>query len=494
MSIPRKHRQIAYAGSGKALKLRLQVISLLVLLLFLIGVPATLFASGILKTKREESQKFIENTLDNTANQLKRDYNNATLYAVELSRNLSLAIEKQLESSSIPVPELKKHPEIIEELLRNQLNYLLETLEKSRCSGVFLILDATINPTLSGSEHSRAGLYLKNMEPNIISATGPNVRYLRGPMPIAYNSKLQVLPQWRMEFDTATFQGFSKAMAAGQTSLPLNRSYYWTDAQPIALGNDPVMLCLLPLIDTTGNTFGVCGVEVSSMLFKLAYSPPQTYFNDIFFLFAPAQDNSMTVNGSFIAGCYCPLPKTEQIIEIHENKLSNRYFLGTEIYAGLHQKISLYPGNSIFQERWNLALLTPEKELVKVIGSQNKRLYLLLIALMTLGVALFVFISTRYVKPVLQVVESDSSRNMDHSFPSSSALLIQFEKNIQSLSIAELAVFELYRKGHTAQEAAKALYLSINTIKTHNKRIYTKLNVSSKKELMLYIQMLEERP
>ncbi|HHT71892.1 MAG TPA: hypothetical protein GX016_10085, partial [Firmicutes bacterium] len=34
--------------------------------------------------------------------------------------------------------------------------------------------------------------------------------------------------------------------------------------------------------------------------------------------------------------------------------------------------------------------------------------------------------------------------------------------------------------------------LSINTIKTHNRRIYMKLNVTSRKELMVYIQLMEE--
>ena len=44
----------------------------------------------------------------------------------------------------------------------------------------------------------------------------------------------------------------------------------------------------------------------------------------------------------------------------------------------------------------------------------------------------------------------------------------------------------------TAKEIASILCLSINTIKTHNKRIYAKLNVNSREELLLYINMLKE--
>ena len=65
-------------------------------------------------------------------------------------------------------------------------------------------------------------------------------------------------------------------------------------------------------------------------------------------------------------------------------------------------------------------------------------------------------------------------------------------ENIQTLSAAERAVFDLYLQGHTAREIAAILCLSINTIKTHNRRIYMKLNVTSRKELLVYIQMMEE--
>lgn len=65
-------------------------------------------------------------------------------------------------------------------------------------------------------------------------------------------------------------------------------------------------------------------------------------------------------------------------------------------------------------------------------------------------------------------------------------------ENIGTLSPAEKAVFDLYMEGHTGKEISEKLYLSINTIKTHNKRIYEKMNVSSRNELMVYIKMMKE--
>ena len=72
------------------------------------------------------------------------------------------------------------------------------------------------------------------------------------------------------------------------------------------------------------------------------------------------------------------------------------------------------------------------------------------------------------------------------------AVLQEFMQNIKTLSPAERAVFDLYVQGYNAKEIAEILCLSINTIKTHNKRIYMKLNVASRRELLLYVEMLKE--
>jgi len=47
-------------------------------------------------------------------------------------------------------------------------------------------------------------------------------------------------------------------------------------------------------------------------------------------------------------------------------------------------------------------------------------------------------------------------------------------------------------QGYTAKEITQLLCLSINTIKTHNKRIYMKLNVSSREDLLKYVNKLKE--
>lgn len=67
-----------------------------------------------------------------------------------------------------------------------------------------------------------------------------------------------------------------------------------------------------------------------------------------------------------------------------------------------------------------------------------------------------------------------------------------FLENIKSLTPAEKNVFDLYLHGYNAQEIAQKLYLSINTIKTHNRKIFSKLKISTRKELLVYIDMMKK--
>jgi len=94
------------------------------------------------------------------------------------------------------------------------------------------------------------------------------------------------------------------------------------------------------------------------------------------------------------------------------------------------------------------------------------------------------------------LIEYLSSRNQELSQKArqenfSLEILDQFLTNVKQLSAAERAVFDLYAEGYSANEIARKLFLSINTIKTHSKRIYAKLNVASREELLLYVQLFK---
>ena len=59
-----------------------------------------------------------------------------------------------------------------------------------------------------------------------------------------------------------------------------------------------------------------------------------------------------------------------------------------------------------------------------------------------------------------------------------------FSRQVKTLTPTELAVFQLYLEGKSTKEVLHELNIKENTLKYHNKNIYSKLGVSSRKQLL----------
>jgi DNA-binding NarL/FixJ family response regulator len=60
-------------------------------------------------------------------------------------------------------------------------------------------------------------------------------------------------------------------------------------------------------------------------------------------------------------------------------------------------------------------------------------------------------------------------------------------KPIDDLSFREQEIAEFVARGMTNKEIAEAAYVSINTVKTHLRRIYQRLSISSRRELVRHL-------
>lgn len=67
-----------------------------------------------------------------------------------------------------------------------------------------------------------------------------------------------------------------------------------------------------------------------------------------------------------------------------------------------------------------------------------------------------------------------------------------FLAGISRLTPAERNIFDMYIDGYAIGEIPDKAYISMNTVKKHNKNIYRKLGVSSREELMLYIDLFRQ--
>ncbi len=510
--------------AGLPLRPRLFAFLMLMVLIMFLGVMAILLLTGTLTSGVDENKQLIAAELSRISEDIENDFGDISVQAITLSERLSESIEKELSLYNIHASELDKHPEILEHVLSTQCEKLLFALEKSKSSGAFVILNATVNPKLINSANSRAGLYFKNMEPNILSASTPNIILLRGFPNIARENSLNLHSQWTMEFNITKADYFKGLMNTAQnTALPLSRLYYWTNSMVIQNTSEDVILCTIPLIASDKTVIGVCGFEISGMLFKLSYSVRNTKFPRMFSMLSPMFENMLVPSKSLFAGVYKTNGSelSEQVMEITEAKVFNLYRQndGTE-FIGLHRQIKLYPQDSAYKDlNPILAVIIPKSDMDWAIKKLNSTLLYLCILLVLLGIVISLFISKKYIKPVLHGIEVIKTNKYNEQFkvkiPEIDDLIEflsignekqeaestqelpydvyeEFTMNVKSLSPAERAVFDLYVKGHTAKEITEILCLSINTIKSHNKKIYMKMNVASRKELLTFVNMLRK--
>ena len=64
-----------------------------------------------------------------------------------------------------------------------------------------------------------------------------------------------------------------------------------------------------------------------------------------------------------------------------------------------------------------------------------------------------------------------------------------FAEKAKTLSLAERRILNYYIDGHDIAEIPDLAFISIHTVKKHNRSIYQKLEIASRDELMLYIEL-----
>jgi DNA-binding CsgD family transcriptional regulator len=273
------------------------------------------------------------------------------------------------------------------------------------------------------------------------------------------------------------------------------------------------------------------------MNFMLRHEPDISRFHNTVFMFSSANDGQIQLGDALFSGnnaVYNALRQQGSISAAgNAGGLSVYGAPGGDTFVGVGKEMQIYPNDSPFADaRFEATLVVPAKDYDGVVSASRLKLILIGAVLLCAGIALSLFLSDRYEKPFKELLETMRSGDMsaksqireiddllefmrselnetkgaENGVQKSAGdneespekisegftehLLDRFIVNTKKLSRAEADVFNLYLEGCTAQDIASTLSLSINTIKTHNRRIFEKLNVSSRKELLTWVQVL----
>ncbi|MBQ4326381.1 MAG: LuxR family transcriptional regulator [Mailhella sp.] len=485
---------------------------ILLLCTVLLGCTFFLLGSlGILPSEKNDTATQLGVLLEDYDRRIAVHFNKMAGHGVHLSQLLSAAIEQELNDRQAKFSDLSDNHPLIEALEERSYGILEQTLHLAGCSGVFVVFDATVNTSIPSAHLSRAGIYLKLANIHKSDPIAPILLFARGMHEVGSRHGHDFHNRWALEFSISRLGMFETLKS--NASPNLSQCFYFTPRMNFEGTWENMILLGVPLISRQGEFMGICGLEMNSLYFRLSFPLESATLPPVTGLLTCREADFLAPAKGLNSGAYA-----DNFTESFSDSLAteygdrlNRYVTPLESFVGLERKISLSPLDG--ENQWVTVLLVTESAHRLAVHLKYLKIAVFSAVFLALSYFLCYRTSRRFINPVLEKIDAITAGRAERTDIAEIDDLIEylsreagpsrtqeaqpdmtgyhtFLANIETLSKAEKAVFDLYAQGLSASEIAEELHITIHTVKSHNRRIYAKLNISSCKELLLFINMM----
>jgi len=409
LDVIKRESTLLWRERKKSPTMRRRLILFFVLTVFSIILAFTLLlmAFGITGSGRREVHRYMESELSHISQAVSADFGNLSVTGISLAQTLSEQNDRFFEENRISAAQLADHPEYLEPLLSEQMPALQAVSDNNSCGGVFVVLDATVNPNAEHAAERKAGLFIKKTQPASSASIATKEYWLRGPAAVARRYGIELLGQWVMEYELSEIEFFSRVMetARGNPDMAVSRLYFWTDRLCLNDNSEEGMLLCLPLRSADGVVYGVCGIEVSDRMFKQLYSPNESTYQGVFSIVAPMDGSTLYASRGLLAGnSYLTGNQIESDLLAAGDERGFPCFEGGNVSCGgLYEPIRLYPeGSAYADESWSVSVMMPKTALSQAARGSSVYLYFIVGGLLAASVVASILVSRRYLHPSQQ--------------------------------------------------------------------------------------------
>ena len=531
-----------FRAEGFSLRRRflLYIISALVTFLALTMVLLNLF--GFLNPSSMQIQRDLDAQLSTSVNSIEQNADKLAACAISFAHQLEDQLQNYLTDRQLQFEDLQDNSQRLTDLQKELYGTVYLNMQVAPASGAFYILDTTVNSTSETPLFN--GIYLKYI--NLASDNTVNNEFTlyRGSYTTGKENNINFHSGWTNENRTDVFENCDAIFGPGvhyALSSVVDIPETWERARYI----------YVPLRDRQDKIIGICGFEISDLLFQLSYKTADTKWGQLFCGVIDQKQGYYA--GQFNSNRY-QISTDSNFRMTHKNSLT-RFDFDLESCVGTTKDICL--GNDTF----TVAVMMPQAQYQKYIriGQLQNALLFLILGILTLVCC--IVLSHNYVSPIIKRIEqvkakelsSDPSkiREIDDLFAFLAARDVAYEArleeleqevqaaqanatqtqrdyetalrqlnlvqeeldqltatqhreivleeyeffvcNLSTLSATEYRVYELYLAGKSAKQIAEILGISENTLKYHNKNIYSKLGVTSRKQLLRFAALKQHQ-
>jgi DNA-binding CsgD family transcriptional regulator len=437
--------------------------------------------------------------------------------SISLSEEITKELSQYLTANGKAFSDLNDNPQLIMDLEAALYSSLRSALDVKYCSGVFVILNATVNTETEYADTSRMGIYLRLSDLKAVNTSKQHVVFFRGNAYIARAEQVQLHNRWNLEFDTSALSGYEQIMKFKGNRLA--ESCLWTDRLKLKDTWEDVQLLYVPVLDSTGKVRGLCGMEMSNLYFRLSYPMVEGSYGNMVTVVAPMDEKGkIYLDKAMFGDTKDTHLSPTGTMTVKNGKHYNTYSATFRKYIGRHELLNLKSCNGM-----PLAVLTLMSEAnYEKLTAENRRAWITgTLIFLFLLLLLSITMSNRFVKPILRSLKAlqddtltdgnlsgisevdalvdfmQTKRNTEKLEnggipPNIEEMLKAFALRVETLTPAERKVLQYYIEGYTIQEIASLLYISIGTARKHNTNMNRKLGITAREELMLYIDLFRK--
>lgn len=226
----------------------------------LVALVLTLLFSGLLLLGQfTGAEQTTFETLDFQADvfyrQIESHIEGLAVMSIHLSVDTADAIEKYLSENHIGFSDINDSEINIAAVQEATFNILRQKLLEAKCSGAFIVLNATVNTDADNAANSHTGLYLQRSS---LDYSDTDILLYRGLTQLGKEHGVMPHRKWRLEFNTDLFPNYAQLTA--DSKLPLTSAYRLSDIFTLTGTSERAVLMTLPIIDRDGTVYGLMRV------------------------------------------------------------------------------------------------------------------------------------------------------------------------------------------------------------------------------------------
>lgn len=531
-------KQFKEEGLSMRRRFAFYVFSIICLFLAVIIILLNLF--GILNPTNRQIMNDLNAQLSACSDSIVGDCDELAACAISFSGQLSDSIQNYLTENNISFEELENKSETLDTLQNKLYDSVYLNMQVAPASGAFYILDTTAKDNSDTPLYN--GLYLKYINLYSENTVNNDLSIYRGSFSTGKSKGINFHSGWKNESSTDFFEHCNETFSDGT-------HYVLSPAVPIPDTWERARYIYVPVRDYNDNIIGVCGFEINDLLFQLSYKTEDGRWGDV--TCGLLDESNGTYSGQFSSGRY----NTENGLNIKSKNNSQLFDFVNEKCVGLVEEITLGKENfniavmlpktqyerflhkgqinilliflivailaticCIFMSKNYVSPILKKIEQVKSMEDYGEQLRIREID------DLFAFLEEKdnYYEQQLDDLENakrfaeEEAQKAKEEYEKASKKyelakseidrLAEkhkeeivpeeyqfFVENLGMLTPAEYRVYELYLSGKTAKQIVEILHITENTLKYHNKNIYSKLGISSRKQLLRFATLKQHR-